>query len=249
MQMKKLKRAIQRGRGPLQVILLASGLIVYLVQVSFAELSIKERFEGKEKMTYGVYFNGVDVGKIDWYYLGKDHVYGKEADVLYVVADTKIVQLFNLESEEKIFLDTKTHLPLKVTRNVVFFGKKELITEIYNQDRGFVKLVKKNSRRKEEFLYQDKPIHNILALLYFFPQETKLTVGSSLVFNLPTNKVKIKVDSLKTVPSRTTKKEAYFLLGKGAKKFNLWLDKEERLPLRLEFVLPVGKIAIVKKAN
>jgi len=39
-------------------------------------------------------------------------------------------------------------------------------------------------------------------------------------------------------------RDTYFLIGRGAKRFSLWLDKENRLPLRLEFILPLGKVII-----
>ncbi|UCD15101.1 MAG: hypothetical protein JSV34_05105, partial [Candidatus Omnitrophota bacterium] len=125
--------------------------------------------------------------------------------------------------------------------------KKEVIREFYNQETGSVRIVKSNSTKEEEVLLQDRPIHNILALLYFFPKGIDLESGKMHLFNLPTQKVKIKMVSHKKLDVNGDEKEAYFLSGKGNKRFNLWLDTQERLPLRMEFLLLVGKIIIKRE--
>ncbi|UCC95006.1 MAG: hypothetical protein JSW40_09415 [Candidatus Omnitrophota bacterium] len=222
------------------------GFMFAFFSTSFGE-EIEERFGGKQKLCYKVRFNGIPAGKVEWTYLGKVTIGGREANALHIDSNTKILEFFNLISKEKVFLDVETHLPIRVERDIVFFGKKELIQEIYNQDEGYVRIIKSNSRTKEEVLRQDKPIHNILSLLYFFPKDVELKKDTSLVFNLPTQKVIIKVESLKNLSLGEDKRQAVFLIGKGAKRFNLWLDKQERIPLRLEFPVPLGKIIILKE--
>jgi hypothetical protein len=44
------------------------------------------------------------------------------------------------------------------------------------------------------------------------------------------------------------KKDIYFLSGKGDKRFNLWLDKKDRIPVKMEFIVPLGKITILRKS-
>jgi hypothetical protein len=214
---------------------------------AFSE-TVRERFRGRDKLTYKVYFNGFSTGTLEWRYLGKDTVNGRSVDVLSINSTTDILQLLNLESEEKVFLDSKTYLPLKVERDIVFFGKKELIKEIYNQRKGYVKIVRSNHNGKEEILYQDRPIHHIMALLCFFPKDLDLKAGNSFNFNLPTYKVTIKMLSEREFSTKNGKRLAYYLVGEGKKKFNLWLDKKDRLPIELEFILPVGKITIVRES-
>ncbi|MDP2923678.1 MAG: hypothetical protein Q8O30_08185 [Candidatus Omnitrophota bacterium] len=208
---------------------------------------MQARFNGQKKLVYDVLFNGVFTGTIQWQYLGQETMDGHTVDTLSLDSNTQILQLLNIESKEKVSLDSQTHLPVKVERNVVFFGKKELIEEMYNQDEGYVKIIRNNSEAKNDLLYQEKPIHNILSLLYFFPKDIPLVKGKEFYFNLPTQKLKIKVVSEKTISINKTKKRVYFLTGSGAKRFNLWLDKRERIPLRLEFIVAVGKISLVKK--
>jgi len=216
---------------------------VLVSRFGFGE-DIQERFKDKNKLVYKVSFNGMPSGYVEWRYLGREEVVGGEADVLSIDSDTKILEFLNLTSKEKVFLDSRSHLPLKVERDIVFFGKKELIEEIYNQDEGWVKITRKNSTVKEDILYQDAPIRHILALLYFFPENIKFEEDKWLVFNLPTQKVKIKMVSERQLAVGKEQRDTYFLIGRGAKRFSLWLDKENRLPLRLEFILPLGKVII-----
>jgi hypothetical protein len=211
--------------------------------------NISERFNPEKKLSYEVFFNGLPTGKIEWRYLGRVSIDGHPAEVLYLNSDTEILKLLSLESKEKVFLDASNHLPLKVERDVTFFGKHETISELYNQDNGVVKIVKKTNRTgKEILLYSQKPVHNILSLLYFFPKDTILIKDKDLYFNLPTQKVKIRMVSEGTLSVERSQRHIYFLTGKGANKFNLWLDKKERTPLRIEFFVPLGKIVIVRKA-
>ncbi len=216
--------------------------------LSFAD-GVKTRFASNKKIVYKVSFNGLPSGQIEWRYLGRKKINGRQADIVSVKANTKILKLLNLTSSEKVFLDSITHLPIRVERDVVFFGKKEIIEEIYNQEDGYVLINRSNSGTHQDTLYQDKPIHNILELLYFFPQDIKLIEGKWMYFNLPNQKVRIKMVKEKTLKINGNRKEAYFLIGRGAKRFNLWLDKEKRLPLRLDFISLAGKITILRKES
>ena len=154
-----------------------------------------------------------------------------------------------LDSKERVFLDSQTLLPIKVERDIVFFGKKEIIEETYDQERGKIKIKRKNSKEPEEMLSQDTPIHNILELLYFFPQDLVLEPDQWMIFNLPTQKIRIKMVKERVLKMNGIDWDTYFLVGRGAKRFSLWLDKEEKMPLRLEFISLAGKITVVRKED
>ncbi|NQT28365.1 MAG: hypothetical protein HQ570_02075, partial [Candidatus Omnitrophica bacterium] len=170
-------------------------------------------------------------------------------DVLSVNSDTNIFNFLDLDSKEKVFLDSKTCLPIKVERDIVFFGKKEIIEETYDQEKGQIKIKRSNSSKPEDILSQDTPIHNILELLYFFPQDLALEAGKWMTFNLPTQKINIKMVRERVLKVNGVKQDTYFLIGRGAKRFSLWLDKEKKMPLRLEFISLVGKVTVVRKEN
>ena len=227
------------------IVFLAIGNVIGESSV-FAE-SIRARFQSKEKLAYSVYFNGIPSGYIEWEYLGRQEVDGITVDVLFLNSDTNIFNLLDLDSKEKVFLDSKTCLPVKVERDIVFFGKKEIIEETYDQEKGRIRIKRSNSGEPEDILNQDTPIHNILELLYFFPQDVALESGKWMIFNLPTQKIKIKMVKERVLKVNGVKRDTYFLVGRGAKRFSLWLDKEEKMPLRLEFISLAGKITIVRK--
>jgi hypothetical protein len=231
-----------------KMLILVGICLGFCCNLSFGE-SIRDRFSDDGKIIYKVSFSGIPSGTIEWQYMGREFVGETEADVLFINSDTKILKIMSLESKEKVFIDSQTRLPLKVERDLVFFGKKEIIQEIYNQEDGYVKIIRKDGDEKEEILYQKAPIHNILALLYFFPEDIAFEENKLLIFNLPTQKIKIRMVRERLIKCNGKKMESYFLRGHGAKKFNLWLDKETRLPLRLEFLLPLGKVVVTKKTQ
>lgn len=210
---------------------------------------IEARFQSKKKLVYSVYFNGIPSGYIEWEYLGRQEIDGITVDVLSVNSNTNIFNFLNLASKEKVFLDSATGLPLKVERDIVFFGKKEIIEEIYDQDKGQIRIKSDNSKKSKSVLHQDTPIHNILELLYFFPQDVELEAGKWMTFNLPTQKIKIKMVKERVLKVNGVNQDTYFLIGRGTKRFSLWLDKEKKIPLRLEFISLAGKVTVVRKGG
>lgn len=210
--------------------------------------NLERRFKGAKNLVYDVSFNGFKVGTFNWQYLGKDKFAQRDIYILLAKANTNIIGIFDLLNEEKIFLDRKTFLPLKVERQVSYFGKKEILEEFYNQDKGLIRVVE--DKNKDKILQQDKPINNILTLMYFFPKDIELKEGSKLYFNLPTQKLSIDVVSDKEfLITPEGKKEAYFLVGKGNRDFRIWLDKKDRLPLRLDSTSFLGRVVIAKQSK
>ncbi|MCF7887279.1 MAG: DUF3108 domain-containing protein [Candidatus Omnitrophica bacterium] len=228
-----------------------SFICIFLLGLSFnlyANQPQGQRFKDFKEIKYNISFNGIPSGYVVWSYLGKEVVGGRQVYVLSVKSDANILKFLDLVSSEKIYLDCKTHLPVKVKRDIKMFGDKEIIREKYDQKEGKVTLTreKNNEIVKEEVYQQDIPIHNILDLLYFFPKGINLEEkqGKWMSFNLPNQKVQIKFHSQRKVKVAGKVKEAYFLIGKGARRFNLWLSLDNRVPLRLDFISLLGKVII-----
>ncbi len=53
----------------------------------------------------------------------------------------------------------------------------------------------------------------------------------------------------RTLKIKGKKFDTFFLVGRGAKRFNLWLDIVEKIPLRLEFITLAGKVTILRKGE
>ncbi len=213
--------------------------------------ALRQRFDASKSIRYNITFNGIPSGHIDWRYLGREEINGKEVEVLEIDAKTEILKLLNLVSSEKIYLDVSTNLPVKVKRDVKLFGRKEIIKESYDQEKGEVEVVKGDGEEitETEVYTQEPPIHNILELLYFFPDDIDLESkqGQWMEFNLPTQKVQVRFHSKRDVAVAGERKEAYFLEGRGARRFNLWLCQKDRLPLRIDFLSWVGRVRIRKE--
>lgn len=234
---------------------LAVIFLIFLGQtvVLYPQEHLRDRFTTSKKIRYNISFNGIPSGHIDWEYLGRDSINSREVDVLLIKSDTKILRLLNLVSSEKIYLDAKDSLPVKVERDLKLFGRAEIIKEYYDQEQGKVTIIKKTEAEEatQEVYEQDTPIHNILELLYFFPDEVDLKEkqGEWMEFNLPNQKVQIRYNSIRQVAIDGEREEAYFLEGKGARRFNLWLSQENRLPLRLDFLFLLGRVTIRKQRS
>ncbi|MCM8786498.1 MAG: hypothetical protein NC935_00365 [Candidatus Omnitrophica bacterium] len=201
----------------------------------------------QESVFYDVYFNDVLVGKIEYSYVGKNFTYENWVEVLLVKTNINVAPLFNLKSHEYIYLDSKTYLPLKVERKINFFGKREVIKEIYNQKKGYVKIYTNGFAKKTKIFYPGKPIQNMLALLYYFPKNLDLDKKSFFSFIFPTNKIDLKVDSLKTLMKNGKTKNVYLIKGLKEKHINVFLEKETKTVLHLSVNLPVGKVLLARK--
>lgn len=237
----------RRKKYTIYAALLLCCVILAAHQGLYAFDSIESRFKDNQKLSYKVFTNGVFSGYIEWEYMGTQDINGRIAEGLSIDSDTKILSFLNLTSKEKVFLDSQTHLPLRVERDIVLFGSKELIEESYDQENGRVTITRTPSNKEQEVLHPDTPIQNILSLLYFFPQDIELKKGEWMTFNLPTQKVKIQFKGPRKLRLNGEEKETLFLIGRGAKRFNLWLDSKSRIPLRLEFIFLLGKVSIVKQ--
>ncbi|MFH1414358.1 MAG: DUF3108 domain-containing protein [Candidatus Omnitrophota bacterium] len=201
-------------------------------------------FKQGEKVSYKVKFSGIYVGDVNWEYLGRANVGDKLTDIISLSSDIKILKLFSIKSKEKLFIDAQTYLPQKIEREVNFLGKHESITEEYNQEEGYVKISNVGPKgRKEEIIRLEGPIHNAIALFYFHPKERELNLGETSYFTLPTQEISVKVSTLEMLDTAMGEYEAYVLKGKP-RNFKLWLEKEKRIPLRLEFPVFLGKIVI-----
>ncbi|MBU1090729.1 MAG: DUF3108 domain-containing protein [Candidatus Omnitrophica bacterium] len=201
-------------------------------------------FKPGEAVSYKVKFNGIYVGDINWEYLGRANAGDKLTDVLSLSSDIKILKLFSIKSKDKLFIDSKTYLPFRIEREVNFLGKHESIIEEYNQEEGYVKISNIGPKgRKEKIIRLEAPIHNAIALFYFHPKEKELDLGVTSYFTLPTQEISIKVSTLEMLDTATGEYEVYLLKGKP-RNFKLWLEKEKRVPLRIEFPVFLGKIVI-----
>ena len=99
----------------------------------------------------------------------------------------------------------------------------------------------KDNKTEEKILTQKTPIHHSHILCFLYPLNLKENLGNTLKFNLTCEKLALKIKELRSGSSG----EVYVLEG-SPKKFVLEVDKEKRIPLRLELPAFLGKVTITK---
>jgi len=197
-----------------------------------------------EKFTYEATFNGLKVGIFDFEYKGrKDNL-----DLVIVTNKINVLNIFQIDSVESVYIDAYTCLPRRVERQVVFFfGKPEYIVEEYNQKEGWVNcLQEKGGKTKNTLIPQKPPIHNAHSLFFVYPLKLEDKIGASVDYYLPLEKVKIKVKEIRNVVTPEGIKQ-FYVLEVSPKKIIIELEKDKRIPLRLEMPVLWGKLVITKK--
>lgn len=212
-----------------------------------AKLLSTLHFRINEKILYQVRFNGVKVGKIELEYKGREKIGKDLQDILVVSSCVRILGLFEIESKERVYVDVNTHLPLKVEREVKFLGKQESILEEYHQKEGWVKIIQTKGKVTEERLMRvSPPIHNVLILYFLYPLDLRdEAIGKAFEFNLPTRKISIRLREARRISTHKGIEEFYILEG-APRRFEVWLKKTERLPMRVEIPAFLGRIVITR---
>jgi len=195
-----------------------------------------------DKLSYEVTFNGLKAGTIDFEYLSrKDNV-----DLVVVTTKVNVLNIFRIDSKDSVYIDAATCLPQKVERDVVFFGRPEHIIEEYNQKDGWVNVIQeKGGKVKSQIIPQAPPIHNSHSLFFIYPLDLENKIGAQLDFNLPLEKVKIKVKELRKAQTSQGERE-FYVCEVSPKKIVLELDKEKRVPLKLEMPALWSKLVITR---
>jgi hypothetical protein len=195
-----------------------------------------------EKLSYEVTFNGLKAGTIDFEYLSrKDNL-----DLVVVTTKVNVLNIFRIDSKDSVYIDAATCLPQRVERDVVFFGKPEHIIEEYNQKDGWVNVIQeKGGKIKNRIIPQVPPIHNSHSLFFIYPLALENKIGAQLDFNLPLEKVKIKVKELRKGQTSQGERE-FYVCEVSPKRIVLELDKEKRVPLKLEMPALWSKLVITR---
>jgi hypothetical protein len=192
----------------------------------------------KEKITYDIKKVGMSAGKATLSF-DTAQLDGKE---VYLVDFTATAMKVN--DVEKIYMDTKTFLPLKVERDVNVFGKKELITETYDA-KGSVKVTKiVGGKKTEQTLKKKDPLDNIYCFIYRYRQNGKFEIGEKIRMNLPTKDVKFTVLKKDKLRIGDREHDVYFMQS-VPKKYSIWFDAEMRIPVRIDGAAGFGKTSMI----
>jgi hypothetical protein len=206
----------------------------------YKEQSLIAPFREGEKFIYKVKLGALTIGSAELTFEGKSMLDAR--DVYVIVFEVNSGKIYD---KEIIYAEPVTFYPLRVDRTVKVFGSSMKIQENYNQDEKFVEIHKtQRGKTTVKIIRSDSKLQNIISLVYFY-RTSGLKDGSELNFNLPTQKVKMRVSKIDELRVPKGIYEAY-LLESVPKKYRVWFDdSKDSIPLRIDGAISFGAAKMV----
>lgn len=198
-------------------------------------------FSKGEKIIYNVALFGIKIGQAQLQFLGKTNLNNKVAELIILSTDVN-----NLKDVEKIYVDSNSFLPLRIERDVVFFGKKMRIIEEYNMKENSLMVSKTEGGKTTKKIFQSfKPMQNIISLIFMLRKSKSLEIGQKISVVTPLLNFDMKVAKLVNFSTANDKFKAYFLES-SPKRYRIWIDQgARRIPLRVDGAIAFGNAAMV----
>ncbi len=188
-------------------------------------------FKKGETIKYAVKKGPLKAGDATLTYHGQQNVDGREVCLIVFKADG-----FNFYDMEKIYMDAKTYAPIVVERDLNIFGKKEKITEEYQE--GQIKITKTvKGKTTTETINKKGQIDNIYGAIYRYRATGSFKIGDQMALRLPTQDVTLKLVKTEKIDDR----DAYYMESVPAK-YKVWFDTSApKTPLRITGAAGFGK--------
>lgn len=200
-----------------------------------AEQFPKFPFTIGEKLNYGIYSNGIRVGRASISYLGIKKIGELQLDCVLVEAKAP-----GFNDKETIYGDIKNFTPVRIEREIRLFGEDILITEEYDTENNEVVITRKAKKTTVNSIKSNEKISNIILLLYFYRLKSSFVIGDNLGFNLPTKKLKMQVVKEAKIKVPKGKFEAIFIQSEPPQ-FKVWFDvNKTKLPLKIQGAIGFG---------
>jgi hypothetical protein len=206
-----------------------------------------------ETIKYAIKKMGMKAGDAMLVFNGKTTWRGKEAYLITFSATA-----LNFFDEEKIYADVETLYPLAVERNLNIWGKKEKITEIYDQVKGIVTVEKTSGEENsKQVIDRKEKVDNIYCFIYRYRISGEFNIGDAFSIRLPTKDVAIELVKKTTLKTAGKNYDAYYMQSDPST-YRVWFDvSKEKVPLRINGAVGFGDTAMtmvaykegIKKAN
>ncbi len=192
---------------------------------------VEALYAGARRLTYDVKLGPFTIGKAVIEDLGmtEDNKLGR-LKCFEVLVDTR-----QYRGTEKIYADPETLYPVRIERDISYFGKKERIIESYDQKKGEIVILKDNKGKM--VLNQQPPVDNVF-LLIIRTQQMGLKKIDGEKINLPTATYVIKINSGGKIRTKLGVFNTY-LVSTTPAKIKLWFDKETGVPVRVAGAIPI----------
>lgn len=223
--------------------ILAGCLALLIMSVPAAAGEPVPPFEPGERIVYTIKKLALNVGEMTLVYTGPVTKDGRDCLLLELA-----VRALNFTGDDKIYLDPRTFYPLRVERDLVFFGKKELIEEDYDPAAGTVKITKTaGGETTGQTIRKEGALENIYGFIYRYRASGRLDENQDLAIRLPTQDVTMAYKGIRTVHSLGGKQNAHYLES-SPPAYRVWLDtSRQRVPLRIDGAAGFGSTVMLLK--
>lgn len=158
-------------------------------------LSFLARQKG-ERISYDIRVGNVRFGNARFLNMGIVLVAEKPLCLMHV--ETNMGGRFI--DKEKVYSDPQTLLPIRVERDIQNWFNKERIIEEYNQQTYTVTITKfKGDWQDKIIIKKESPIHNSILLPYAVRYIPNLTIGKTIIANLPTKRLTLTLAAIEVV--------------------------------------------------
>jgi len=219
-----------------------------LYYASYGEATKPNAFKTEEEIQYDIKKMGMTVGQATIAYSGLVDVQLGNDQVGQRIVITFTAKAMNFYDREMIYLDPETYYPVTITRDLNLWGKKERITESYDQKKGYVKVTKvAQGKQTEKVIEKKEMLDNIYGFIYRYRREGTFEKGQTLKLNLPTKDVAILLVKTVEVEAADQTFEAYYMES-VPKQYRIWFDQSsQKVPLRIDGAVGFGKTSLVLK--
>ncbi len=199
-------------------------------ELTVEQPALPPRFVAGEKLIYKIKSNAFSMGEAELYYGGIRQLDG--VDYNYIRFTTKLPGVTDVET----IYANMDFLPVRVERDIVKFGKKEKLVEIYDQSSYVLNVFDSSDMERPEATFKkNAPIQNAITLTYLYRNKPEyLTIGSKQPILLPKFDFDLLFDGeKKTTTGRGAENAFYF--ASEPQKFQFWLSKDyARIPLKIQ---------------
>jgi len=216
-------------------------LMVFTIVLSFSLPDVCVLADGYkgERIVYGV----MPLGRCEYNNLGEVNIAGQKLPSV-----TFRTRAMGLNDMEKVYIDKKTHLPLKVERDVSLWFGHESLVERYDQGNFILTIDKfKNKKMVKRFVFKmDVPIQNAILLPFYLRQIDNPEIGWEIKVRLP-DEFLIRLKSIEEVSVPAGKFMAYHFTS-APSKFEIWISKDDlRLPIKIKGLGFLGYTLVMKE--
>lgn len=195
-----------------------------------------------ETILYDVKLGSVNIGTARFRQWPPAELEGRKVSL--ATFETSVVRF---KDKETIYSDPLTKLPIRVERSIVSWPMKEEISEVYDQSRAFLHIIKRKGKQtKELFFKKDGPIHNAILLPYYVRQVSDIRPGWSLRANLPTQEFIITLEGIDQLIVPAGQFKAYHFKS-TPERFEIWISADERrIPLKIKGSSGIGYMMLMR---